>query len=84
MKTSVGSFSPSMTTNESTFIEQAKDAGQLYIEQPYELYSEKNHEAWRKLYARMLPRWDRYANEHFLKASIRCAWIRIASRTSKM
>ncbi len=64
---SVSSFSPSMTTNESPFIEQAKAAGQLYIQQPYDLYSEENHEAWRKLYARMLPRWDRYANQHFLK-----------------
>jgi len=59
--------SPSMTTNESSFIEQAKRAGALYIQQPYDMYSEENHEAWRKLYARMLPRWDRYANEHFLK-----------------
>ena len=56
-----------MTTTESPFIEQAKRSGQLYIEQPYELYSEENHEAWRRLYARMLPRWERYANEHFLK-----------------
>ncbi|HEX5226496.1 MAG TPA: phenylalanine 4-monooxygenase [Bryobacteraceae bacterium] len=56
-----------MTTTESPFIEQAKRAGQLYIEQPYELYSPENHEAWRKLYARVLPRWDRYANEHFLE-----------------
>jgi len=70
MKTS--SVSPSLTTtdlttNESSFIEQAKRSGQLYIQQPYDLYSEENHEAWRKLYARMLPRWDRYANQHFLK-----------------
>jgi phenylalanine-4-hydroxylase len=69
---SVSSFSPSsalnhLTTNESAFIEQAKSAGQLYIQQPYDLYSEENHDAWRKLYARMLPRWDRYANQHFLK-----------------
>jgi len=55
------SMSPSLTTtdlttNESSFIEQAKQAGQLYIQQPYQLYSEENHQAWRKLYARMLPR----------------------------
>jgi phenylalanine-4-hydroxylase len=56
-----------LTTNDSHFIEQARRTGQLYIEQPYDLYSAENHEAWRKLYARMLPRWDRYANEHFLK-----------------
>jgi len=56
-----------LTTGDSEFIEQAKRAGRLYIEQPYDLYSEENHQAWNKLYARMLPCWDRYANEHFLK-----------------
>ena len=56
-----------LTTGDSPFIEQAKRAGQLFIEQPYELYLEENHQAWRKLYARMLPCWDRYANEHFLQ-----------------
>ena len=38
-----------------------------FIEQNYGFYSEENHEAWRRLFARMLPRWDRYANEHYLK-----------------
>lgn len=56
-----------LTTSEATFIEQAQDAGQLFIEQPYEMYSQENHEAWRKLYARMFPRWQRYGNQHFLK-----------------
>src|SRR5579863_4614025 len=65
MKTS--SISPGLTTSESPFIEQAKRSGRLYIQQPYDLYSEENQHAWRKLYARMLPRWDRYANEHFLQ-----------------
>src|SRR5216683_1920658 len=57
---------PGLTTNEAPFIEQARREGQLYIHQPYELYSEENHEAWRRLYSRLLPRWERYANEHFL------------------
>jgi phenylalanine-4-hydroxylase len=39
----------------------------MYIRQPYELYSEENHEAWRRLYARIVPRWTRFANRHFLK-----------------
>jgi phenylalanine-4-hydroxylase len=56
-----------LTTGQSPFIEQAQHSGQLYIHQPYELYSAENHEAWRRLFARMLPRWDRFANEHFLK-----------------
>ena len=63
----VSTVSSGLTTNESAFIEQAKRTGQLYIEQPYELYSPENHEAWRRLYARMRPRWERYANEHFLE-----------------
>lgn len=56
-----------LTTTKAPFIEQAMRNGQLYIHQPYELYSETNHEAWRGLYSRMLPRWRQYANPHFLK-----------------
>jgi phenylalanine-4-hydroxylase len=58
---------PGLTTGDAPFIEQARTTGQLYISQPYELYSDENHEAWRRLYGRMLPLWDRYSNEHFLK-----------------
>jgi len=60
-------FAPGLTTTQAPFIEDARRHGRLYITQPYELYSEENHEAWRKLYARMAPRWQRYANQHFLK-----------------
>ncbi len=63
----VDKFKAGLTTTESPFIEDAQQKGNLYIFQPYDLYSEENHEAWRKLYARMLPRWQRYANPHFLK-----------------
>lgn len=56
-----------MTTTQSPFIEEAVKNGEVYIEQPYALYSEENHEAWRRLFARMLPRWQEYANEHFMK-----------------
>jgi len=38
----------------------------IFIEQPYDLYTAGDHEAWRRLYERMSPRWERYANEHFL------------------
>lgn len=63
------SFPPriGMTTTKAAFIEDARSHGQLYIEQPYELYSDENHEAWRRLYRRMVPLWEKYANEHFLK-----------------
>ncbi len=56
-----------LTTTKAPFIEQAQARGELYIHQPYELYSEANHEAWRRLYARMVDRWRRYANERFLE-----------------
>ena len=59
-------LTPSLTTTQAPFIEDARRHGQLYIHQPYELYSAENHETWRRLYTRMLPRWEKYANEHFL------------------
>src|SRR5882724_9420605 len=60
----VGAVMP-LTTGEAPFIEAAQSRGELYIRQPYELYSAENHEAWRRLHSRMLPRWERYANRHF-------------------
>ena len=39
---------------------------QIFIKQPYDSYTAEDHEAWRLLYERMSPRWERYANEHFL------------------
>jgi len=57
---------PGLTTNRAPYIDQARHSGKLYIDQPYELYSEENHQAWQRLFARMEPRWERYANEHFL------------------
>lgn len=63
----LGNIQKGLTTTEAPFIEAAIQEGQLFIEQPYDLYSEDNHEAWRQLYARMLPRWHQYANEHFLQ-----------------
>jgi phenylalanine-4-hydroxylase len=56
-----------LTTTQAGFIEQAQHEGRLFIHQPYEQYSEPNHEAWRRLYSRMLPRWERYANPAFQK-----------------
>ena len=56
-----------LTTTQAPFIEAAKAAGRLYIDQPYELYSAANHEAWERLYARMGDRWQRYANARFLE-----------------
>lgn len=55
-----------LTTGHAPFVEEARNRGDLYIHQPYELYSEENHDAWRRLFARIQPRWERYANDHFL------------------
>ncbi|MBC8105909.1 MAG: phenylalanine 4-monooxygenase [Anaerolineae bacterium] len=56
-----------LTTNKAPFIEQAKSNGEIYIQQPYELYSKDNHETWRRLYSRMKPRWDKFANPRFME-----------------
>jgi phenylalanine-4-hydroxylase len=56
-----------LTTSQSPFIEHAREAGHVFIQQPYDLYSEENHEAWRRLFARMAPRWERFANDHYLQ-----------------
>ncbi|MFN8219118.1 MAG: phenylalanine 4-monooxygenase [Fimbriimonadales bacterium] len=67
IRNEVDRFKAGLTTTQAPFIEEAQGRGELYIFQPYDLYSAENHEAWRKLFARMLPRWERYANPHFLK-----------------
>jgi phenylalanine-4-hydroxylase len=56
-----------LTTGGSAFIEQAQESGQYFIHQPYHLYSEANHAAWRRLYAGMEERWARHANAPFLR-----------------
>ena len=55
-----------LTTGRAPFVEEARSRGELYITQAYDLYSEENHEAWRRLFDRIQPRWERYANDHFL------------------
>ncbi len=54
-----------LTTTKAPFIEKARQEGQLFIRQPCELYSEENHEAWRALFALLLPQWEKYANRKF-------------------
>ncbi|HEY7684219.1 MAG TPA: phenylalanine 4-monooxygenase [Gemmatimonadales bacterium] len=65
--TATQGIAPGLTTTRAPFIEHAQAAGQLYIEQPYELYSAENHETWSRLLARMRDRWERYANQRFLE-----------------
>lgn len=56
-----------MTTTQASFIEEAREDGRLFIDQPYELYSEQNQETWRRLYARIRPLWERYSNPKFMQ-----------------
>jgi phenylalanine-4-hydroxylase len=69
MSTSVATTTPGhdLTTTRAPFIEEARGQGNLFIEQPYALYSEDNHETWRRLYRRMIPRWKKYANIKFIE-----------------
>ncbi len=55
-----------LTTTKAPYIEQAVSNGEMYIEQPYELYSADNHATWQRLYARMQENWGRFANQRFL------------------
>src|SRR5438105_5032523 len=61
------SSGPGLTTTKAPFVEEAYSRGNLFITQPYEMYSEENQEAWRSLYQRIQERWHRYANEWFLQ-----------------
>jgi phenylalanine-4-hydroxylase len=56
-----------LTTTKAAFIEQARAHGDIYITQPYELYSPENHATWARLIARMHDRWERYANHRYLE-----------------
>jgi phenylalanine-4-hydroxylase len=64
---STAGIAPGLTTTKAPFIEAAQASGQLYIEQPYKLYSEENHRTWSRLLERIRPRWEQYANRRFLE-----------------
>ena len=67
MATVTPTQSEGLTTTRAPFIEESQSRGDLFIEQPYHLYSEDNQESWRRLYSRMMPRWQRYAHPRFLE-----------------
>lgn len=56
-----------LTTTKAAFIEEAQHKGDIFIHQPYELYNNSNQEAWRKLYALLRPKWEKYANGKFME-----------------
>ena len=69
MTTSALSLAPGsgLTTTKAAFIEEARAHGDVYIHQPYELYSAENHATWARLIARMHERWERFANHRYLE-----------------
>lgn len=56
-----------LTTTKSPFIENALSTGEVYIHQPYPLYSEENHKSWEQLYTRMQEPWKAHAHPRFLE-----------------
>ena len=56
-----------LTTTQAPFIENAQQNGDVFIHQPYELYSDENQETWRRLYQRIRPLWEAYANRKFME-----------------
>lgn len=58
---------PGLTTTRAAFIEEARSRGELFIRQPYELYSEENQSTWCRLYSGIEPKWRRYAHPRFLQ-----------------
>ena len=67
MSTSAPAIPIGLTTKKAPFIEQARAKGDIYIPQPYELYSEENQDTWRRLCARIKPKWEKYAHPKFLE-----------------
>ncbi len=68
-----GNVTSDLTTTRAPFIEEARGRGELFIRQPYELYSETNQETWRQLYGGIEPRWRQYASDKFLEGLDRLA-----------
>ncbi len=56
-----------LTTTKAPFIENAQQNGEMFIHQPYELYSEENQDTWRRLYQQIRPKWEKYANKKFME-----------------
>ncbi len=56
-----------LTTGQAPFIEQAQNNQQLFIQQPYHLYSKQNQETWVKLYKKIQPKWEKFACQKFLQ-----------------
>lgn len=59
-------YGSDLTTTKAAIIEEAKASGEIYLpNQPYELYSENNQEAWRLLCQRQKQLWREHACADF-------------------
>ena len=58
---------PGLTTGAASFVAEAAGRGDLFIQQPHELYSQQNHDTWRRLLRRIQPRWREFAHPKFLE-----------------
>ena len=67
LESSHGMANIGLTTTRAPFIEDARANNELYIRQPYELYSEANHDTWRQLYRKIRPQWEKYATDKFME-----------------
>ena len=56
-----------LTTGTSEYVMKMRAANERFIRQPHALYSEENHEAWRRLYTRMEPQWEQFATPTFME-----------------
>ncbi len=57
-----------LTTTKAPLIERVREAGELFTQESYyDLYNEDNQEAWKKIYCKLSPLWEKYASSKFLK-----------------
>lgn len=68
-----GAAGRDLTTGRAGFIERAQSRGELFVEQPYELYGESNQRTWRRLYRALAGRWEQHAHPRFLDGVTRLA-----------
>lgn len=56
-----------LTTGRAPFVEEARGRGDLFIEQPYQLYDAENQRTWAQLFMRLREPWERHAHPRFLE-----------------
>lgn len=52
---------------EHRFVLDRREANQDWIFQPYHLFSDDNHDTWRRLFEQINPAWEKFAHPRFLE-----------------